>query len=85
VEGVLNVLCTCMYHSHKLRVKSLTPTRALHVLFLQMNSPGDNTAEERDIKPEILWQGVETTHGSEVNQAVGGLLTVLNRHASCGD
>lgn len=52
---------------------------------VQVYSLGENTAEERDVKPEVLWQGVEAAHGSEVNQAVGGLLTVLNRNASCGD
>lgn len=52
---------------------------------MQFNSLGDNTAEQWDIKPEVLRQAVETTHGSEVNQTIGGLLTVLNRHASCGD
>lgn len=47
-----------------------------------MNSLGNNTAEKWDIKLEVLWQVVEITHGPEVNQAVGRLLTVLNRHAS---
>lgn len=49
------------------------------------NSLGNNTAEEWDIKSQVLWQAVETTHGSEVNQAVGRLLTVLNWYTTCGD
>ena len=51
----------------------------------QINSLGDDAAEERHIKPELLRQRVEATHGSEVNQAVSGLLAVLDRNSSCGD
>lgn len=50
-----------------------------------IDSLGDDAAEERDIKPELLRQRVEAAHGSEVNQAVGGLLAELNRNTSCGD
>ena len=46
---------------------------------------GDDPAEERDVEPELLRQRVEAAHSSEVNQAVGGLLTELDRYASCGD
>lgn len=53
------------------------------VLILPVYSLGNDAAEERDIKAEVLWQSVEAAHGSEVNQAVGGLLAVLNRNASC--
>lgn len=49
-----------------------------------MNSLGENAAEERDVKPQVLRQRVEAAHGSEVNQAVGRLLAVLNWNASCG-
>lgn len=50
----------------------------------QINSLGDDAAEERHIKPELLRHRVEAAHGSEVNQAVSGLLTVLDRNSSCG-
>lgn len=49
------------------------------------NSLGDDAAEQRDVEPEVLRQGVQTAHGSEVNQTVGGLLAVLHRYASCGE
>lgn len=52
-------------------------------LILQVYSPGNDAAEERDIKQEVLRQSVEAAHGSEVHQAVGGLLAVLNRNTSC--
>lgn len=63
-----------------------TPLKAnLLAQISQVHSLGKNAAEERDVQPEVLRQGVETAHASEVNQAVGGLLTVLNRNPSCGE
>lgn len=50
---------------------------------VQVYSLGNDTTEERNIQPEVLWQCVQTAQGSKVNQAIGGLLTVLNRNASC--
>lgn len=50
---------------------------------MQRHSLGDDAAEERDIEPEVLWQRVQAAHGSKVNQAVGGLLTVLDGNSSC--
>lgn len=50
---------------------------------VQIYSLGDDTAEERNVQPEVLGQRVQTAHGSEVHQAVGGLLTVLHRNAPC--
>lgn len=51
----------------------------------QVYSLGEDAAEQRNIEPELLWQRVETAHGSEVNQPVGGLLTVLHGSGSCGE
>lgn len=50
-----------------------------------MDSLGDDVAEERDMKLDVLRQRVEAAKSSEVNQAVGRLLTVLNRDPPCED
>lgn len=84
-------------HKHKHTTQSLqmwfSKFRSMHsvnishiilVLVVQINSLGDDAAEERHIKPELLRHRVEAAHGSEVNQAVSGLLTVLDRNSSCG-
>lgn len=52
---------------------------------MSTDSLGDDAAEERHVELEVLWQVVQTAHGSEVNQTVGGLLTVLNWNTSCED
>lgn len=45
---------------------------------------GEDAAEERDVGPELLRQGVQAGKGSEVHHAVGGLRTVLHGGlASC--
>lgn len=64
---------------------SVNISHIILVLVVQINSLGDDAAEERHIKPELLRHRVEAAHGSEVNQAVSGLLTVLDRNSSCGD
>lgn len=43
-----------------------------------LDSLGDDGAVERDIEAELLWDGVQVAHGSEVDQTVGGLLAQLN-------
>lgn len=47
------------------------------------DSLGEDAAEERHVKPEVLREGVEAAHGSEVHQTVGRLLAELNRDAGC--
>lgn len=46
-----------------------------------LHSLGDDGAEEGDVEAELLGDGVQATHGSEVDQTVGGLLAELDGDA----
>lgn len=39
---------------------------------------GEDAAEERDVGPELLGEGVQAGERSEVHHAVGGLRTILH-------
>lgn len=46
---------------------------------------GEDAAEERHVRPQLLGHRVEAREGPEVDQAVGGLGAALHGHVpSCG-
>lgn len=67
---------------NKIATFSVTVLKFLDLILILL---GDDAAEERDVDSQILRQRVEAAHGSEVNQAVSGLLTELDRYTPYED
>lgn len=58
-----------------------TPAPSIMICCVSLDSLGEDHAIERDVEAELVWDGVQVAHGSEVDQTVGGLLAELNTDA----
>lgn len=75
-------MCPCLFHYFPpYSLQDLQQISSVTTYCPSPDSLGDDGAVERDVEAELLWDGVQVAHGSEVYQTVGGLLAELNADA----